>query len=139
MDDPLPQHSFDELKSRIKGDLFLDETSKLLYATDASAYFEMPLGVVRPRDARDVEMIIRFANKYKIPLIPRTAGTSLAGQVVGNGLVVDTGRYMNKILELNQEERWVRVEPGVVLDELNQYLEPYGLFLDQRLQHPTDV
>ncbi|TAJ12974.1 FAD-binding oxidoreductase [Marinilabiliaceae bacterium JC017] len=128
MDDPLPQHSFDELKSRIKGDLFLDETSKLLYATDASAYFEKPLGVVRPRDARDVEMIIRFANKYKIPLIPRTAGTSLAGQVVGNGLVVDTGRYMNKILELNQEQRWVRVEPGVVLDELNQYLEPYGLF-----------
>lgn len=128
MEDPLPQYPFDELKKHIKGDLFLDETTRTLYSTDASAYFEKPLGVARPRDMRDVESIVRFADMHNLPLIPRTAGTSLAGQVVGAGLVVDVGRYMNKILELNVEEKWVRVEPGVVLDELNQYLEPHGLF-----------
>lgn len=128
MEDPLPDYPFDELKKHIKGDLFLDDTTRTLYSTDASAYFEKPLGVARPRDVRDVESIVRFADRHNLALIPRTAGTSLAGQVVGSGLVVDVGRYMHKILELNVEEKWVRVEPGVVLDELNQYLEPYGLF-----------
>jgi len=128
MEDPLPDYPFDELKKHIKGDLFLDDTTRTLYSTDASAYFEKPIGVARPRDVRDVESIIRFAHQHNLALIPRTAGTSLAGQVVGSGLVVDVGRYMHKVLELNVEEKWVRVEPGVVLDELNQYLEPYGLF-----------
>nr|WP_321405637.1 FAD-linked oxidase C-terminal domain-containing protein [uncultured Carboxylicivirga sp.] len=125
LDEPYP---FDELQSKIKGDLLFDNTSLQVYSTDASAYFERPLGVVRPRDINDVSTIVKFAAQNNIPIVPRTAGTSLAGQVVGAGLIVDVGRYMNKILEVNKEEKWVRVEPGVVLDELNQYLNQYDLF-----------
>ncbi|HEY4785325.1 MAG TPA: FAD-linked oxidase C-terminal domain-containing protein, partial [Bacteroidales bacterium] len=76
----------------------------------------------------DIKKTIEFANQHKITLIPRAAGTSLAGQVVGNGLIIDISKYFTKILEINKEEHWVRVQPGVVLDELNQVLEPYGLF-----------
>ncbi|MBW6492675.1 MAG: FAD-binding protein [Lentimicrobium sp.] len=101
---------------------------RLLYATDASAYRELPAGVCRPKDEDDLKVLIDFARKMKLPLIPRTAGTSLAGQVVGNGLVVDVSKYMTQVLELNVEEHWVRVQPGVVLDELNKMLEPHGLF-----------
>jgi len=122
------QYPFEDLSRKIKGNLRLDDTSKLIYGTDASAYFEKPLGVVIPRDAKDIQSVIHFAKEHGISLIPRAAGTSLAGQVVGAGLVVDVGPYMNKILEVNKEEKWVRVEPGVVLDELNQYLEEFGLF-----------
>ncbi|WP_262326588.1 FAD-binding and (Fe-S)-binding domain-containing protein [Carboxylicivirga litoralis] len=119
---------FEELSKKIKGQLEFDEVSRIVYSTDASAYYEQPLGVVKPRDEVDVQEIILFAQKHQINLIPRAAGTSLAGQVVGAGLVVDVGRYMNKILEVNVKEKWVRVQPGVVLDELNQYLKTYGLF-----------
>ncbi len=122
------QYPFEELAHKIKGRLDVDETSKVIYSTDASAYFEKPLGVVTPRDAVDVREIVLFAARHGISLVPRAAGTSLAGQVVGNGLVVDVGRYLNRILEVNVKERWVRVEPGVVLDELNMHLEQFGLF-----------
>lgn len=117
-----------QLKPTLEGDLYTDNATRILYATDASAYREMPLAVVRPKNKDDISKLVRFANEQKIPLIPRGAGTSLAGQVVGNGMVVDISRYMNRIIEINAEERWVRVEPGVVLDELNVALEPYGLF-----------
>jgi FAD/FMN-containing dehydrogenase/Fe-S oxidoreductase len=118
-----------ETLSRIlEGDLYSDEISRILYATDASAYRELPLAVVRPKSINDVKKLILFANENQISLIPRAAGTSLAGQVVGNGMVVDISKYFTKILEINKDEHWVRVEPGVVLDELNQVLEPYGLF-----------
>ncbi len=83
---------------------------------------------MRPRHKHDIITLIAFAGEHKIPLIPRAAGTSLAGQVVGNGIVVDIGKYMNRILEINIQEKWVRVEPGVVLDELNKILAPTGLF-----------
>ncbi len=128
MDVPLSSFPFEELKPFIKGDLLFDNPTRTVYSTDASAYKEKPIGIARPRDAKDVGSIIHFANKYDVPLIPRAAGTSLAGQVVGSGLVVDIGKYMNKILEVNIDEKWVRVEPGVVLDELNLHLEPLGLF-----------
>jgi FAD/FMN-containing dehydrogenase len=121
-------NQFVELESRIKGELDIDNVTRLVYSTDASAYFEKPLGAVMPRDAIDVCEIILFAQKHQLNLIPRAAGTSLAGQVVGSGLVVDVGRHMNKILEVNEKEKWVRVQPGVVLDELNKYLANYGLF-----------
>jgi len=101
---------------------------RTLYATDASAYREMPLAVAIPQDIDDLKVLIRFANTHKTSLIPRTAGTSLAGQVVGNGIVVDVSRTFTKILEINAEERWVRVQPGVVRDELNMALKPYGLY-----------
>ncbi|MBU0764929.1 MAG: FAD-binding oxidoreductase, partial [Bacteroidetes bacterium] len=116
------------LGKKIEGDLFTDETTRVLYATDASAYREIPLAVARPRSVSDIKELIGFAHDNSVALVPRTAGTSLAGQVVGNGIVVDVSRYMTRILELNTEERWVRVEPGVVLDELNNCLEPNGLF-----------
>jgi FAD/FMN-containing dehydrogenase/Fe-S oxidoreductase len=99
-----------------------------MYATDASDYKELPRAVVYPRHEADIRELVRFAAENRISLIPRTAGTSLAGQVVGNGVVVDMSRHMTSILEINEEERWVRVEPGVILDELNIALESTGLF-----------
>ncbi len=121
-------HLLDKLKKHFKGDIFTDTGMRLIHATDASAYREVPMAVVRPRDEDDLRQLIVFATKNHIPLIPRAAGTSLAGQVVGNGIVVDIGKYMNSILEINPEERWVRVQPGVILDELNKILKPSGLF-----------
>ncbi|MFH2096630.1 MAG: FAD-binding and (Fe-S)-binding domain-containing protein, partial [Bacteroidota bacterium] len=117
-----------DLRNKLEGDIFTDESSLLMYATDASAYREKPLAVIRPKQEEDIRKIILFAGENKIPLIPRTAGTSLAGQVVGNGIVVDVSRYMTGIIELNVLEKWVRVQPGVVLDELNKYLAPHKLF-----------
>lgn len=124
----IPINKWNELSARLKGDLYTGDSMRLLYATDASAYRELPAGVCRPKDEDDVKVLIDFARKMKLPLIPRTAGTSLAGQVVGSGLVVDVSKYMTRILELNIAERWIRVQPGVVLDELNNMLEPHGLF-----------
>lgn len=118
----------DELKETLEGDFFTDVTMKTLYATDASVYREMPLAVARPRTKEDIKKLISFANKYKTSLIPRTAGTSLGGQVVGKGIVVDVSLYWNKILEVNKEEKWVRVQPAVNLDELNKHLASFGLF-----------
>ncbi len=116
------------LKESLKGDLFTDNATRILYATDASAYREMPLAVAWPKDDDDLKMLIKFAWQNSTSLIPRTAGTSLAGQVVGNGIVVDVSKYMTEILEINPEEKWVKVQPGVILDHLNMFLKPYGLF-----------
>ncbi len=116
------------LKNSLEGDLFTDSLQLIIYSTDASAYREKPLAVARPKNADDIKKIVRFASENKIPLIPRTAGTSLAGQVVGNGMVVDVSRYMNSILKFNILNHWVSVEPGVVLDELNKEMEKLGLF-----------
>jgi len=99
-----------------------------IYATDASAYQEMPLAVAFPKDVDDLRTLISFAREHKIGLIPRTAGTSLAGQVVGSGIVVDVSRTFTRILEINTDEHWVRVEPGVIRNELNMALTPRGLF-----------
>lgn len=118
----------DKLRASIDGEARVDSTHKMLYSQDASVYQETPAGVVFPKTRADIERIVGFARAMGISLIPRAAGTSLAGQCVGDGLVVDTGRYMNQILELNVEERWVRVQPGVILDDLNRHLAPHGLF-----------
>jgi FAD/FMN-containing dehydrogenase len=115
------------LASQLKGELHYDSTMRTLYATDASAYREMPLAVAIPKSIADLQKLVAFAAQHQISLIPRAAGTSLAGQVVGAGLVVDTGKHLNKILEVNPQEKWVRVQPGVVRDELNLFLKPYGL------------
>ena len=119
---------FDTLRARLAGDLFIDSTYRTLYATDASAYREMPAAVAVPKTVDDLKTLIAFARDNKLSLIPRTAGTSLAGQVVGAGIVVDVSKHFTKILEVNPDERWVRVQPGVVRDELNQFLKPYGLY-----------
>ncbi|HEV2353639.1 MAG TPA: FAD-linked oxidase C-terminal domain-containing protein, partial [Puia sp.] len=115
------------LASQLEGELYEDTTTRILYATDASAYRELPRAVAVPRSVADIRKLISYAHAEKTSLIPRTAGTSLAGQVVGNGIVVDVSKYFNGILELNAGERWVRVQPGVVRDDLNLYLRPHGL------------
>lgn len=112
----------------IDGELHDDKLYRIIYATDASAYREIPDAVALPMHEQDVVSIVKYAGDHNVNLIPRAAGTSLAGQVVGKGIVVDISRHMNKILEINPEERWVRVQPGVVLDELNLFCRPYGLF-----------
>ncbi|WP_440133333.1 FAD-binding and (Fe-S)-binding domain-containing protein [Chitinophaga sancti] len=117
-----------ELAGQFTGTLYTDDTMRTLYATDASAYREMPLAVAIPANEEDIKTLIRFARANKTSLIPRTAGTSLAGQVVGNGIVVDVSRTFTKILEINTDEHWVRVQPGVIRDELNMFLQPYGLY-----------
>src|SRR5450432_2107966 len=117
-----------DLAHQLEGDLYDDTTMRTLYATDASAYREMPLAVAIPKSLKDIRTLINFARQQKTSLIPRTAGTSLAGQVVGNGIVVDVSKNFTQILELNIEESWVRVQPGVIRDELNLYLKPHALF-----------
>ena len=119
---------FVELRKFIEGDLYFDEASLLMYATDASAYREIPVAVALPKNTEDIKKIVGFAVKHKISLIPRTAGTSLAGQVVGGGIIMDVSKYMTQALEINEQEHWARVQPGVVPDELNKLLEPKGLF-----------
>lgn len=125
---PMKDVNFEELRSSIRGEIRLDTITKTLYSTDASMYKETPLGVVWPDGEDDLKLLIKFARKNKIGLILRGAGTSLAGQVVGSGLVVDISRNMNRILEYNVEERWVRVQPGVIFEEMNREMMKHGLF-----------
>ncbi len=120
------------LASLLKGELYYtsetkDQTMLLAYSTDASVYQEKPLAVAIPADIDDIKKLIDFAHNNKVTLIPRTAGTSLAGQVVGHGIIMDVSRHFNAIIELNVEEQWVRVQPGVIRDDLNSYLKPFGL------------
>jgi len=119
---------FQIIKNKLKGEFHTSELYKNIYSTDASSYREKPTAVAIPKDKEDIKILIDFANEHGIPLIPRAAGTSLSGQVVGSGIIVDISKYFTKIIEFNKEEHWVKVEPGVVLDELNQYVEPFGLF-----------
>src|SRR5271168_4159147 len=100
------------LSGGFEGELYDDATMRTLYATDASAYREFPQAVAIPKTVADIRRLIAYAHAEKTSLIPRTAGTSLAGQVVGKGIVVDVSKYFTKILELNTEEHWVRVQPG---------------------------
>jgi FAD/FMN-containing dehydrogenase/Fe-S oxidoreductase len=116
------------LSARLEGEFYADDTTRILYATDASAYREIPQAVAVPKSVKDLKELILFARENQTSLIPRTAGTSLAGQVVGKGIVVDVSKYFTRILEVNREESWVRVQPGVIRDELNLFLKPYGLF-----------
>ncbi len=124
----IPHNKLAELKATFKGDVFDDEYTRLIYATDASAYKQIPQLVVKPLDRDDLVTLIAFAKNLNTSLIPRAAGTSLAGQVVGSGIVTDISKYLTRVLEINETEHWVRVQPGVVLDELNKILEPSGLF-----------
>lgn len=117
-----------QLASQLEGELHYDTVMRTLYATDASAYREMPQAVALPKTIEDIRKLINFARENKTSIIPRTAGTSLAGQVVGNGIVVDVSKNFTKILEVNKDEHWVRVQPGVVRDVLNIELKKHGLF-----------
>lgn len=124
--------ALDQLSQSLDGELYYDHsahhhTVRLAYSTDASVYQELPLAVAIPKNRDDIKVLLQFAFTHGLTVIPRTAGTSLAGQVVGNGIVMDVSRYFNQILELNVAEQWVRVQPGVIRDDLNHYLKPFGL------------
>ncbi|MFW6370691.1 MAG: FAD-binding and (Fe-S)-binding domain-containing protein, partial [Bacteroidota bacterium] len=118
---------FGLLRNEIEGDVYTDDVNRKIYSTDASAYKELPIAVVRPKTKNDIKRLISFAAENKVGLIPRTAGTSLAGQVVGGGIIVDVSKYFTRLIEVNPKERWVKLEPGVVLDELNKLLKPHDL------------
>ncbi len=116
-----------ELRARVRGEVRFDETARSLYATDASPYEIRPYGVVVPRSADDVRATVEACGRHGVPLLPRGGGTSLAGQTVGRALVLDVSKYLTRVLEVNLEERWARLEPGVVRDQLNAQLAPHGL------------
>jgi FAD/FMN-containing dehydrogenase/Fe-S oxidoreductase len=122
-----PTDPYYSLKQSLDGDFFTDQVQKVIYATDASSYREIPQAVTRPKNKEDIRKIIGFAHRTGTSVIPRAGGTSLAGQVVGSGIVVDVSKYLNKIGKLNKDEKWIEVEPGVVLAELNQFLSKHGL------------
>ena len=116
-----------ELKKRVEGDLRFDRYSRLLYSTDASIYQIEPIGVVVPRHKGDVQAVIEIANRLGVSVLPRGGGTSLAGQAVGHSIVLDFSKYMQNVLEVNKEELWCRVQPGLVQDELNAHVRGMGL------------
>lgn len=116
-----------EFKNRIRGEVQTDAYSLGLYATDASVYQMTPKVVITPKDEQDVLEALKIAQKHRLNVLPRGGGTSLAGQTVGDSLVLDFSRHMNQVLELNVAENWVRVQPGMVRDELNAFLAPHGL------------
>ena len=116
------------LSKNLEGTLHFDQLLKTLYATDASVYRILPLAVAYPKTVNDIIKLIDFAKNNKTSLIPRTAGTSLAGQCVGSGIVVDVSKHFNKIISLDKNNKTVTVQPGVVRDQLNNYLKPFGLF-----------
>ncbi len=118
----------DALAKSLEGDLKYDKITTAMYSTDASVYKEEPSAVAWPKTVSDLRKLLQFAVSEKTSLTLRAGGTSLAGQVVSSGIIVDISKYMNNILEINKEEMWVRVQPGVVLDELNLKLKEHGLF-----------
>src|SRR3990172_5598791 len=107
-----------DLKPIITGDVLCDDTSRNSYSTAACIYRIRPVAVVVPRTMEDVQTVMRYAFENQIPLIPRGGATSLAGQAVGFGIVLDCARYLNKILEVDVQDNWVKVQPGVVLERL---------------------
>ncbi|MGS2739349.1 FAD-binding and (Fe-S)-binding domain-containing protein [Sinomicrobium sp. M5D2P17] len=113
---------------QLEGEIQNDDLHRNIYATDASVYRKLPLAVAYPRTKEDIRKLIAYASQNNLSLIPRTAGTSLAGQCVGEGIVVDVSRYFTKIFHVDQEKKTVDVEPGVIRDELNEYLHLYDLF-----------
>ena len=121
-----------ELRKRVEGDIRFDRYSRLLYSTDASIYQIEPIGVVVPRHRGDVQAVIELANRLNISILPRGGGTSLAGQAVGHSIVLDFSKYMQNVLEVNKEELWCRVQPGLVQDELNAHVRAHGVAVRPR-------
>ena len=116
-----------ELKKRVEGDVYFDKYSRLLYSTDASIYQIEPIGVVVPRHKMDVQAVLEIANRLGVSVLSRGGGTSLAGQAVGHSIVLDFSKYMQNVLEVDKEDLWCRVQPGLVQDELNAYVRAMGL------------
>ena len=114
------------LKRELEGEVMFDAFSRGRYATDASIYQIMPIGVVVPRTVDDVRAAIQIAAEARVPILPRGGGTSQCGQTIGEALVIDNSKYLNKVLDLDLTARRVTVEPGIVLDQLNKSLRPRG-------------
>ncbi|MEL0286254.1 MAG: FAD-binding oxidoreductase, partial [Paracoccaceae bacterium] len=125
--------SFDNLRSDLEGDLLDATFDRGRYATDASIYQMMPLAVVLPKSVTDIKKCIAFARTHRLKILPRGAGTSQNGQTVNNAIVMDNSKYLNRLLSIDEENMRCTVEPGMVLDELNRLIKPYGLWF------PVDV
>jgi len=117
-----------DLAPRVSGEVRFDAWSRGLYSTDASIYQIEPLGVVIPKTLEDVHAVVEACSRRGVPILPRGGGTALGGQSVGRAVILDMSKHLNRVLEVNREERWARVQPGVVLDEINAELRPHGLF-----------
>ena len=123
----IPTEFWNDLRRHVAGDVKNDLYSRTLYSTDASNYQVQPLGVFFPRHADDIQAATEIAAKYRVPVLLRGGGTSLAGQAVNEALIMDASRHMTRVLEVNTEEKWARVQPGLVLDHLNDFVAPHGL------------
>ena len=121
------QEIADELSRRVDGEVRFDPYSRLLYSTDASIYQMEPVGVVIPRNPADVQAVVEFGAREGIPVLPRSGGTSLAGQTVNHAIVLDFSKYLNNVLEVNPEEQWARVQPGIILEQLTRQVSAHGL------------
>ena len=124
----MTQATLSTFKETFDGDLKYDSLHRTLYATDASVYRRIPQAVAFPKSVKGIQQLIAFATQQPTSLVPRTAGTSLAGQCVGDGIIVDVSKYFTKIIAIDQTRQTVTVQPGVIRDELNAYLKPFGLF-----------
>src|SRR5262245_51969048 len=117
---------YQALKKRISGEVRFDRASRLMYSTDASIYEIEPIGAVIPRTHEDVFAAMEVTRDFKVPVLPRGGGTSLAGQTVGESGVLCMSKSLSRVLEVNREERWAIVEPRVVQEQLNLHLKPMG-------------
>src|SRR5688572_13470597 len=124
---PLPLDYINELQKNFRGEIRNDFATRILYSTDASIYQMEPLGVVFPRTQEDLHAAVELAATYAIPILPRGSGTSLAGQAIGNALILDCSRWLDSILEINPETQIATVEPGVILSKLNAAVAKHGL------------
>ncbi len=120
--------ALESLATRLEGELHLDTLHTTIYATDASVYKRFPLAVAFPKTVGDIKILIEFATQNNTSLVPRTAGTSLAGQCVGEGIIVDVSKHFNQIVDFDEIKSQVTVQPGVIRDSLNDFLEPFGVF-----------
>jgi len=125
---PTRMTAIEQLKQDFSGDIYTDSLHTIIYATDASAYRMLPKAVAIPKTSTDLKLLIQFAKETNTTLIPRAAGTSLAGQCVGDGIIVDISKYFTEILNFDKKTNTVTVQPGVIRDELNLFLKPHGLF-----------
>ncbi len=116
-----------ELRRHFTGEIRNDQASRVLYSTDASIYQWEPLGVALPRNQDDLQVAVELAAKYGVPILPRGSGTSLAGQAIGQALIIDCSRWLDRLIEINPEARAATVEPGLILSKLNLAAAKYGL------------
>jgi FAD/FMN-containing dehydrogenase len=117
----------DELRTRIRGEVRFDAGTQALYTTDGSNYRQVPIGVVRPRDVEDVIETVAACRHFGAPILARGGGTSLAGQGCNVAVVIDMSKYMNRVIEIDADNKLAKVQPGTILDHLRNEAEHYNL------------